>query len=229
MGESIEICENENIRQTFVIWENSTKEIFQKYNIPGVPLKPIMSTQSLTPHILMNVSAALDEDLRNGDLTAALNSYRRLAMSEGASPTVLLELGQVELDSGQPAVARETFRRLLASQPGEPLQGRASLLLATADLALGNWEAVLARIDPEGAPDGLADLAALQRAEAAIEGGNLSQGRKELGRSALRQSTNALLLERAWRLAEQVALTAMPASRSPTPATDLSADIPMSR
>lgn len=140
---------------------------------------------------------------RNGDLASALTLYREIVAGGETSPQVLLELGQVELKTGQTAAARQTFARLAASAPGEPLQQRAALLLAAADLALGNWESVLEETDVAGAPDGLSDLVILYRAEAMIKGGKLEQAKLELGRKALTESTNRLLLERAGQLAEQ--------------------------
>lgn len=146
--------------------------------------------------------AAARRQWRNGDLTASLRSYRQLLASGEVSADCLLDLAQVELASGEAAAAGETLRRLLTLDQGEPLKTRATLLLATAELALGDWQEALGLVDVETAPDGLADLVVLRRAEAAAEGGHLDRARNELGREGLRSSTNRLILERAGQLAE---------------------------
>ncbi len=143
-------------------------------------------------------------ELRDGDVAAALRDFRQATSAGGAPPEAHLGLGEAEMAGGDAAAAREEWQRLLASQPAEPVQSRARMLLATAELALGNWEAVLRGIDAATAPDGLADLAVLRRAEAAAGMGNLTGAAGELRRPELQGSTNRILLEQAGQLAERV-------------------------
>ncbi len=137
-------------------------------------------------------------------LTGEQPAAGRAASDQTLAPAALLELGKVEMASGDYVAARQTFQRVLASSPGEPLAARTKFLLTTAERALGDWQATLRLLDVQSAPDGLTDLVVLRRAEAAVKDGNPDGARGELGRPEMRQSTNRIILGQAGQLAERL-------------------------
>ena len=170
-------------------------DVVQPSPTPSPPdADPIMAAKIKDAHSLW----------QNGDPAAALLLYRQVVATGRAPSTALLNLGEVEVALGQVAAARQTWQRVLDAKPGEPLQARARFLIATADLATDNWAAVLRDIDVATAPDGLGDLVVLERAKAAVRGGNPDGARGELRRPELRHSTNRVILESAGRLADQL-------------------------
>lgn len=171
-------------------------------------VEPQLVSAASTPD---TADAALQEKLasarrifREGDPAAALLLYRQALANRSGPPQALLELGEAELAVGQVDAARQTWQQVLASGPGEPFEARARFLIATDELARGNWSDVLRQIDASTAPDGLADLVILQRARAAVRGGNADGARGELRRPLLATSTNKMILEQAGLLAEQL-------------------------
>ena len=141
---------------------------------------------------------------RNGELGAALLTYRRLAAQAPNSQEALVELAVVELATREFEEARETLLSALSLDPPEGMRARALYLLATVELKLGNWQEAMRLIEVPAAPDGLGDLVALRRAEAAATGGNVDAVRIELKRPEIRTSTNRIILERAGNLARLI-------------------------
>lgn len=141
---------------------------------------------------------------RNGELGPALLSYRRLVREAPTWPEALVELAVVELGTREFEEARDSLRSALSLNPPEVIRARAIYLLATGELRLGNWEEAMRLIDVSAAPDGLGDLAALRRAEAAATGGNVDATRVELMRPEIRNSTNRIVLEQAGDLARLI-------------------------
>ena len=141
---------------------------------------------------------------RNGELGAALLTYRRLAAQAPNSQEALVELAVVELATREFEEARETLLSALSLDPPEGMRARALYLLATVELKLGNWQEAMRLIEVPAAPDGLGDLVALRRAEAAATGGNVDAVRVELKRPEIRTSTNRIVLEQAGDLARLI-------------------------
>ncbi len=141
---------------------------------------------------------------RNGELGAALLTYRRLAQAAPTSPDALVELGVVELATREYEEARDTLRRALILDPPEGMRARALYLMATVELKLGNWQETMRLIEVPSAPDGLSDLVALRRAEAAAAGGDIDAVRIELERPEIRSSTNRIVLDQAGNLARLI-------------------------
>ena len=135
---------------------------------------------------------------------AALLTYRRLAAQAPNSQEALVELAVVELATREFEEARETLLSALSLDPPEGMRARALYLLATVELKLGNWQEAMRLIEVPAAPDGLGDLVALRRAEAAATGGNVDAVRVELKRPEIRTSTNRIVLEQAGDLARLI-------------------------
>jgi soluble lytic murein transglycosylase-like protein len=142
--------------------------------------------------------------LWHGDFAAAASAYEKAISAGETSPQVFLEYGQVQVRRGDLSAARATFLRLLAANPNEPDRSRANLLLAATEIGLDDWQSALARVDVSNAPDGLTDLVALRRAEAAARGSDSAGARDELARPELRASTNRSILEDAGWLAVKI-------------------------
>ncbi len=169
--------------------------------VPGISAADLRGLAG--PTVTESGLEAARRQRRNGEMESALALYREVVASGDHSAQVLLELGQVEIESSQPAAARHTLAQVLSSATDDVMRQRASLGLAAADLALGNWDSVLDEADPARAPDGLADLAAVYRAEAMLKAGKQELARLQLGRKEVSESANRVMLERAGSLAEQ--------------------------
>ncbi len=154
-----------------------------------------------------DLSAELDQarrHWRNGELGAALLTYRRLAAEASPSPEALVELAVVELATREITEARDTLQRALSLNPPDGMRARILYLLATVEVKLGNWQEAMRLIDVPAAPDGLGDLVVLRRAEAAAAGGDVDAVRIELQRPEMRASTNRILLAQAGNFAELI-------------------------
>jgi soluble lytic murein transglycosylase-like protein len=175
-----------------------------------VPLEPTAQPPATaTPAPTQDPTRPDDPALRdarrhvsNGDLRAALSAYQRLIEERGDEPLLLFEQGIARLAAGEAEAALEGFRRVLALSPEEPLLGRARLMEATASLALGDGRGML-ELPVDQAPDGLGDLLALRRAEAALKAGRPGDALEELSAGALAESVNRIILRDAARLARQ--------------------------
>lgn len=164
--------------------------------------QPIATTPPITA-----TASAVDVGLQdarrhvwNGDPAAALSAYQRLAGERDADPLLLFEWGLAQMAAGDAGAAAESFRQVMAASPAEPLLSRAHLMEGTARLALGDGQMLLDTA-VEQAPDGLGDLLAMRRAEAAMQAGDRGQAIEELSRHEVRESTNRLILEQAGSLA----------------------------
>lgn len=176
--------------------------------------EPSPLTASPTPFLIVDPSAlppsldpALRSDIeqarhrwREGNLTGALESYRRVTAAPGAPLLAVLEQGEVELASGDTAGARANGELAMVARDPD-LRARARFLVATADISLGNLDEVPRLLDASTAPDGLGDFAALRRAQAADKAGQRLLALKELERPEVRASTNRVLLDQAAQLA----------------------------
>ena len=140
----------------------------------------------------------------DGDPGAAASAYQALIERLGPQPELLFQLGVAQMAAGSSAGALASFRRVLDANPPEPVLGRARMMEALS-AAAGGDAGPLRAIPVEQAPDGLGDLLALRRAEAAIQLDEPENAVEELSRRAMRESTNRVILNEAARLAEQLA------------------------
>lgn len=167
---------------------------------PFLIVDPGVLPPSLDPALKSDIEQARHR-WREGNLTGALDAYRRVTAAPGAPLIAFLEQGEVELATGDAAGARANGEQAMGANDPD-LRARARYLVATADLSLGRLAEVPVLLDAGTAPDGLGDFAVLRRAQAADKVGQPHLALKELERPEIRASTNRVLLDQAAQLAD---------------------------
>ena len=219
--EATEIRSDTSESGTTATVSDATPTTVPTLSTPSPPLSPTSEIETigpsddprLAPHSTRTVPTPSDlageleqarRHWRNGELGAALLTYRRLAAQAPGSQEASVELAVVELATREYDEARDTLQHALSLDPPEGMRARILYLLATVELKLGNWQESMRIVDVPNAPDGLADLVVLKRAEAAATGGSVDAVRVELKRPEIRTSTNRIILERAGNLARLI-------------------------
>jgi tetratricopeptide (TPR) repeat protein len=85
-----------------------------------------------------------------GDIAAAVECYRRMLEVTPENPTVLLNLGDLYFDHGQPHRALDCYRRVLEERPGDVSVNRDIGLCYLAQQRYGEAIACFSRLEAEG-------------------------------------------------------------------------------